>query len=418
MMKRPGQRTLILSTLVLLLILACRLPGGGSDIAEPAETVVAGDDAGASGEASSSDSSAAESESSEVPMPQQRLDRYVIDQAKHPKALCNDGTTPVFYYRPGVGSGTNNWVIWFKGGGTGYSRETMRTRHISVTSSDQWMTAEYSTLGSGGNQNSADGEAGGIMSALPEENPDFYNWNVAYLVYCSSDGWTGTREASEQSGNMHFAGHYIVDAMIDALKTEAIVGTQNLNSAERVIFSGSSAGAQGLRSNLDRLAAMLDFADVRGISDAGVFLFGIPEFEAIFDATTQEQHQVWQAELDESCVADYPSEAWRCLSGGFLVANGYVETPMFIHQDQEDIKLQEAFTATGFDLETYLPRVGEATRPLLEEQDGVYSPIQGRHIILNSNRFARFRFDGHTMAGIFGNWYFDREGPTTVIQYP
>jgi len=25
------------------------------------------------------------------------LDRYQIDPAAHPKALCNDGTTPVFY---------------------------------------------------------------------------------------------------------------------------------------------------------------------------------------------------------------------------------------------------------------------------------------------------------------------------------
>jgi len=294
----------------------------------------------------------------------------------------------------------------------------MQGRHISLISNQQWMSDRYTTLGSGGNQGSPDGEAGGIMSSIPGENPDFYNWNVAYLVYCSSDGWTGTREASPGSGNIHFAGHYIATAMIDALMSEDIIGSPNLSDATHVILSGSSAGAQGLRSNVDRLAEMLEFADVRAISDAGVFFVGIPEFEAVFEETTQAQYRAWEAVLDEDCIADHPDDPWTCLNGGVLVDEGYIQTPMFIHQDQEDVKLKEALQATGFDLEMYLPAIGEATRPLLEQQDGVYSPIQGRHIILNTNRFSRFRFAGHTMAEVFGNWYFDRDGPTVSIQYP
>jgi hypothetical protein len=38
-----------------------------------------------------------------------------IHPAIDPGALCNDGTLPAFWFRPGSGAAT--WVVWLEGGG-------------------------------------------------------------------------------------------------------------------------------------------------------------------------------------------------------------------------------------------------------------------------------------------------------------
>lgn len=38
----------------------------------------------------------------------------------------------------------------------------------------------------------------GLLSGDPTANPDFYNANVVYLGYCSSDAWSGNRSAGGQ----------------------------------------------------------------------------------------------------------------------------------------------------------------------------------------------------------------------------
>ena len=35
----------------------------------------------------------------------------------------------------------------------------------------------------------------GILSASAEQNPSFYNWNLAVVIYCDGGGYAGTRGA-------------------------------------------------------------------------------------------------------------------------------------------------------------------------------------------------------------------------------
>ena len=53
----------------------------------------------------------------------------------------------------------------------------------------------------------------------PKVNPDFYNWNVAYLGYCDGGSYAGTVSAPVVVGNttIHYRGRYILDAFIDKL---------------------------------------------------------------------------------------------------------------------------------------------------------------------------------------------------------
>lgn len=56
-----------------------------------------------------------------------------------------------------------------------------------------------------------------IFSQDPEENPAFYDYNIAYVPYCSSDWYTGTRNASVLTDGFVFHGKHIVRAIIDDL---------------------------------------------------------------------------------------------------------------------------------------------------------------------------------------------------------
>ena len=56
-----------------------------------------------------------------------------------------------------------------------------------------------------------------IFSQDPDENPAFYDYNIAYVPYCSSDWYTGTRNASLLTDGFVFHGKYIVMAIIEDL---------------------------------------------------------------------------------------------------------------------------------------------------------------------------------------------------------
>lgn len=352
--------------------------------------------------------------------PADYMDRYVIDQAAHPNAVCNDGSTPVFYFRRGVGEGADKWVIWFKGGGAAWSQETYKTRGPFVTSSMPWMTEAYARLGTTGNANSADGEADGILSYLPETNPDFYNWNHVYMVYCSSDSWTGNRPASPQTGGVHFQGANIAVAIFAALADPDIIPAPNLADAKQILVTGSSAGANGVRAHADRLALEWEYADVRAVADAGNFNFVTEQQIAASEKVQREQYEMWQPTLDQSCVQAHQAdgEAWRCLSGGYLIENRFISTPLFLHQDQSDKKIVEALNDMGADPAADLPAISAGIRELLSDWEGVFSPNAIRHIIINEARFNRQMIDGYTMAQALGNWYFGRSGPVSLIEMP
>ena len=58
------------------------------------------------------------------------------------------------------------------------------------------------------------------------------------MPYCSSDVYTGTRNASAATGNLFFHGKYIVKAIIKDLMENTWI-----TEAEEVILTGASAGA-------------------------------------------------------------------------------------------------------------------------------------------------------------------------------
>lgn len=346
------------------------------------------------------------------------LTRFLVNAAKHPQAKCNDGTTPLFFFRRGTGIGASKWVLYFKGGGVCSDEKTCKQREPNLTSSNPWRRSELRELGDD------ETRADGILSNNPAHNPDFYNWNHVFMVYCSSDGWAGTRAASPESFGWHFAGHYIVDAMLDALQDKEIVGAPNLADATEILVTGSSAGGFGVHNNIDRIAEKFSTVDVRALSDAAIAPFIHFAGKGWYGAAAQEQWDLWQPRFDESCMAANPSQPWLCRAGDLLVNQNYITTPMFIHADQLDPVLLDAL---GINVRQTQDRAlvmeySAQLREILKNEPAVYSPFNARHVAITNERFYDYKINTNnvnlTLFEVFGNWYFNRDGIKNVIEAP
>lgn len=349
--------------------------------------------------------------------PAETLTLYTIDQARYPLAVCNDGSTPVFYYRRGTGDGARKWVVWFKGGGSCGDAEQCAERARTdpdLVSSRPWLSRRTT-------------RKDGILSSDPHQNPDFYRWNHLFMVYCSSDAWSGTRAlAGFLTGNpdegMYFRGRYVTDAIVDSVSDPGVVGSPTLAEATQVLLTGSSAGGNGLRNNLDRLAAQLRArgADVRAISDATLTPGVNPAIEEENARRRRETYELWQQSLDESCLARTPGAPELCGDSVYLTENGFLETTLFVHMDQadplalesqlidlkapSDQALRDAFAAGVRDLFARKIAAG-------------FSPRAGFHVILDTPRWnsGEVTIEGRTMAEVVGNWYFGRSGPVKLV---
>ena len=103
------------------------------------------------------------------------------------------------------------------------------------------------------------------MVAEDSSTADAYrDYWVVYVHYCSSDLWSGTNSASSETAGYNFHGKDIVAAVIKDL-----TDNHNLLGANKVVFTGCSAGAVGVSFNCDDVAAKLPNADFRCV--AGTF---------------------------------------------------------------------------------------------------------------------------------------------------
>ncbi|HSE40683.1 MAG TPA: pectin acetylesterase-family hydrolase, partial [Acidobacteriota bacterium] len=182
------------------------------------------------------------------------LQKITVPNAGARQAVCNDGTPAVYYFRPGKGSGINNWVIFLSGGGLCYDVASCSERNERFP---QLMTSNGTPATFGGS---------GILSDLSAQNPDFFNANQVAIPYCSSDLWSGDRERSGATGGYEFRGLRIVRSIISDLRNRQ---TNNLGAANRILLSGTSAGGIGTMIHLDWFASQFPSAQVRGINDAG-----------------------------------------------------------------------------------------------------------------------------------------------------
>jgi hypothetical protein len=88
-----------------------------------------------------------------------------------------DGTPGGYYFRQGTGNGANKWIIHSEGGAWCYNESDCVERSKTVLGTSKFWdkTASFE----------------GLVSASRQTNPDFYNWNLAYLKYCDGASYSG-----------------------------------------------------------------------------------------------------------------------------------------------------------------------------------------------------------------------------------
>ena len=217
-----------------------------------------------------------------------------------------------------------------------------------------------------------------------ENNPAFHDALRVFVPYCSSDVWTGTREAEEETAGRHFMGKHIVRAVIghtyygdifllslpflrhnnsvqvkkvrkyavEAVPDDLVTRVPAMHTISQFVLIGASAGAFGVGFNCDAVAVQLTEAnieaEVRCVADGGDFY---PAWLAVADCNPYSlglaAAEFWAGQPDLSC-AQQAEDFAQCLI--FPSYFQYIDTPFMVVSTYEDTS-QEVHPCT--------PPVGE-----------------------------------------------------------
>lgn len=405
----------------------------------------------------------------------------------YPQAHCADGTPAVYYVRrAATAEHRDRWVIYLQGGGSCASGQNCH---------DRWLGRDGNF---GGNKLSSRfapvrGIAGQGIESTSGRNP-FASWNHVFVYYCSSDGWIGQRAGVATSAlhrgvdtayQIDFLGANIVDAVIEQLRGSSgklsyrtargdVQSMPDLDEATHVLFSGSSAGGGGVRSNADAVHERLRAHNVRctpqscpltfaavidasyGLAHAtldhsdsllcGPDLVGNCSYEWVMRRRWTEAVQgFWGGRLDASCLAYHQAtdDQWRCADGAHQLEH-HLNAPIFVRADLQDKLIMRNTIDAGFrydgvpiDRTLYglleeiqlhqLATLGERSEeprsagPL--EPPGVFGPQCGDHEALRTNVATfRRRIDSddetsHTTLQVLHNWLTGRPRSAVIESF-
>ena len=92
-------------------------------------------------------------------------------------AVCLDGSPAGYYLRKGSGEGADKWILHLQGGGWCNNTESCSIRKdFPLGSSKHWPKSRA---------------LNGFLSDNSTVNPDFYNWNIVYVMYCDGAFFSG-----------------------------------------------------------------------------------------------------------------------------------------------------------------------------------------------------------------------------------
>lgn len=223
--------------------------------------------------------------------------KFLFYKLTHPQAKCYDGSPGGFYYRKGIGSGVDRWIIHLEGGGAcgrvtndpndpNYSFNScdyiinnliISNESINVlegTTNQQIIVSSYAEPDDSikniidnnfppkfhpeittvvKKESSFTNSPIGFLSFKKTTNKDFYSWNHVVIKYCSQDMWTGN------GGNHN--GYKILTETINTLKQSPSLlkaPLNDLDNAKNIILSGRSAGGIGLIYYGQNLKSVID----------------------------------------------------------------------------------------------------------------------------------------------------------------
>ncbi len=333
-----------------------------------------------------------------------------------PRAVCNDGSPAVAYARAATDNArAKRWVFHLQAGGGCGGYQDCRDRwcgeqgiYDAAKMSSRWAKP---TIGEPG-----------LFERVAANPPG--QWNQVYVYYCSSDAWTGQAaiDLTSDTGevySLNARGHQIIEALLDHLDAggaqsdDASVTLPTLVDAERILWTGSSAGSGGAMQHLDWVADRYPAANVAGVFDAAFrpdFAAFSDEVEAAAEAFLSANIQAFTIPAnsfwDTSCRAAQPvDEPWRCAETREVLLN-HMTTPFFQRMDLRDPTASRGLISLGATLPEWSTAMRDGLVALSNIKDtavekasitrapGIYAPSCAQHIaLMNDDWYA-----GSTLA--------------------
>lgn len=304
--------------------------------------------------------------------------QHAIDTSVYGNATCNDGSVARYYVRKTTKAAyRKKWLIVFQGGGSCFSNASCLERWNDLDGTSQPIGSHDNMVGDGGAANMSDFDHQGILdedgnSPLTLLANPFRHFNKIHVHYCSSDTWKGRGGQQTMTGldanglplemPIVFNGAHIAEAVVDIVKKGKVDSggggvtfdpryrPDDANS--EVVLYGQSAGAGGLASHLDQLAAHLKSPPV---IEGGPTVWGIIDSsDAVgLDLSVKDQNVLkalsyWSGgsadvviseniSVDQSCGDAYPTYPDRhlCNNAGRLLLE-YITTPAFVAENAHD----------------------------------------------------------------------------------
>lgn len=168
--------------------------------------------------------------------------------------------------------------------------------------------------------------------------------NKVFIPYCSSDGWSGNRAASNDTYGWHFRGAKIVEGVLNTLQSDLDLGVRPQN----LVFGGCSAGGRGSMINLDYVMGILESGttgnsniNLVGVLDSAMMVDIEPYVPTVVDLAyntalyynmTGSEYRVAGSKCGE--IYSAVEDRWKCLFGQYKLPT--IETPFLVNGNQYD----------------------------------------------------------------------------------
>ncbi|XP_042287270.1 inactive palmitoleoyl-protein carboxylesterase notum1b isoform X2 [Thunnus albacares] len=254
----------------------------------------------------------------------------------------------------------------------------------------------------------------GILSPQPEENPHWWNANMVFIPYCSSDVWSGATPKKDNC-DYAFMGSLIIKEVVNELLTKG------LDNAKVLLLAGSSAGGTGVLLNVDHVAEQLESqghrgVQVRGLADSGWFLDNKQyKFTDCLDTIScapteaiKRGIRYWGGLVPESCRQAHVGEEWNCFFGYKVYPT--LKSPVFVVQwlfDEAQLTVDNIHL-TGQPVHEgqwrYIQSLGQELRSTLRDVPAMFAPACLSHELITRTYWMEIQVKGTSLPRALHCW--------------
>ena len=361
--------------------------------------------------------------------------RAEVRNATARRALANDGTPMVFYYRAAP-QPTNDWVFYLEGGFDCYNTATCEERQIMFPHYMSTKEEYYPAVKNWPNS---------IIDQDCETNP-MRHANMVWFPYVTSDVWMGNATQSQSGSQWQFNGRACLDAVLEELwagfstpsgPNGATVRTVlPADQALRIMWTGTSAGGIGALLNTNHVVQKVDglcpACKLDAMIDSGFFVGDLPDpnrtaadcatsvLKCSFRNTVTLGFLFWNAigNVDPVCALAAQQKGFsveHCAYGS--VATQYVSRPMFLLQYLFDLV---ELTIDGYDRKSANAAVIELAnfkQKTFAARGSSFLPSCWGHVMTGKepdSLFATMKAGGVSLGDALSAWW--HNGSTAVHQ--